>query len=203
MYTVQAEGMGTFAGDAALWTAAGVGSDDPGHEMFGAADPLMYLRYVAVPHLPHQRPDHITGEVNSFFLSCQGPGRVRRHLPGGRPARRPVRRRRRGRGGGRGVAAGVHLHRAALHALPLMPVSHRRIMSLVARPPKHNVTLTCLLLPLQHCLGPDDEFLPLQDSGMAAAQEPVETSASCSYVPSDDAGDGLRQHRGARERRLT
>ena len=54
----------------------------------------------------------------------------------------------------------------------------------------HNVTLTCLLLPLQHCLGPDDEFLPLQDSGMAAAQEPVEASASCSYVPgvSDDAG---------------
>ena len=44
----------------------------------------------------------------------------------------------------------------------------------------HNVTLTCLLLPLQHCLGPDDEFLPLQDGGMAAA--------SCSYVPSDDAG---------------
>ena len=57
MYTGQAEGMGTFAGDAALWAAAGVGSDDPGHEMFGAADPLMYLRYVAsgVSHLPHQR----------------------------------------------------------------------------------------------------------------------------------------------------
>ena len=57
MYTDQAEGMGTFAGDAALWAAAGVGSDDPGHQMFGAADPLMYLRYVAsgVSHLPHQR----------------------------------------------------------------------------------------------------------------------------------------------------
>ena len=54
----------------------------------------------------------------------------------------------------------------------------------------HNVTLTCLLLPLQHCLGPDEEFLPLQDGGMVAAQEPVEASASCSYVPgvSDDAG---------------
>ena len=51
----------------------------------------------------------------------------------------------------------------------------------------HHVTLTCLL-PLQHCLGPDDEFLPLQDGGMVTAQEPVEASASCSYVPSDDAG---------------
>ncbi|XP_025821949.1 agamous-like MADS-box protein AGL104 isoform X3 [Panicum hallii] len=42
MYTDQAEG--TFAGDAALWAAADVGADDPGHQMFGAADPLMYLR---------------------------------------------------------------------------------------------------------------------------------------------------------------
>ena len=45
-----------------------------------------------------------------------------------------------------------------------------------------------MLLTPQHCLGPDDEFLPLQDGGMVAAQEPVEASASCSYAPSDDAG---------------
>ncbi|CAL5013212.1 unnamed protein product [Urochloa decumbens] len=45
MFTDQAEGMGTFAGDAALWAdAAGVGSDDPGHQMFGSSDPLIYLR---------------------------------------------------------------------------------------------------------------------------------------------------------------
>ncbi|KAF8751011.1 hypothetical protein HU200_012308 [Digitaria exilis] len=39
-----------------------------------------------------------------------------------------------------------------------------------------------------HCLGLDEQFIPLQDGGMAAAQEQVEASASCSYVPSDDAG---------------
>ncbi|XP_004973792.1 agamous-like MADS-box protein AGL66 isoform X2 [Setaria italica] len=46
MFTDQqaAEGMGTFAGDAALWAAADVGSDDPGHQMFGGSDPLIYLR---------------------------------------------------------------------------------------------------------------------------------------------------------------
>ncbi|CAO2184079.1 unnamed protein product [Urochloa humidicola] len=46
MFTDQAEGMGTFAGDAALWAAAAadVGSDDPGHQMFSASDPLIYLR---------------------------------------------------------------------------------------------------------------------------------------------------------------
>lgn len=41
-----AEGVGTFAGDAALWAAADLGPDDPGHQMFGGSDPLIYLRYV-------------------------------------------------------------------------------------------------------------------------------------------------------------
>ena len=41
----QAEGMGTFAGDAALWAAGG--GSDPGHQMFDASDPMIYLRYVA------------------------------------------------------------------------------------------------------------------------------------------------------------
>ncbi|KAF8654472.1 hypothetical protein HU200_061661 [Digitaria exilis] len=41
---------------------------------------------------------------------------------------------------------------------------------------------------MPHCLGLDEQFMPLQDGGMAVAQEQVEASASCSYVPSDDAG---------------
>ncbi|TVU05371.1 hypothetical protein EJB05_48530 [Eragrostis curvula] len=47
---------------------------------------------------------------------------------------------------------------------------------------------------MQHCLGlgPDDQFLPMQEGGMAEAaaqeQEPGEASASCSYVPSDETG---------------
>ncbi|KAK3122043.1 hypothetical protein QOZ80_8BG0664400 [Eleusine coracana subsp. coracana] len=47
------------------------------------------------------------------------------------------------------------------------------------------------LMP-QHCLGlgPDDQFLSMDEGGMtmAAAQEQVEASASCSYVPSDETG---------------
>lgn len=65
---------------------------------------------------------------------------------------------------------------------------------------------------LQHCLAPDDEqFLAMQDGrGMVTAhQQQVEASASasasvsCSYVPSDDAGDGLRQRRATGQLRLT
>jgi hypothetical protein len=44
---------------------------------------------------------------------------------------------------------------------------------------------------MQNCLVPDDEFLAMPDGGgMVAPQEQaVEAStASCSYVPSDDAG---------------
>lgn len=52
-------------------------------------------------------------------------------------------------------------------------------------------------LLLQHCLVPDEQFLPMQDGGggmVAAHQKQVEASAtasasaSCSYVPSDDTG---------------
>ncbi|KAG2579568.1 hypothetical protein PVAP13_6NG269632 [Panicum virgatum] len=152
MHTDQAEGMGTFAGDAALWAAAGVGSDDPGHQMFGAADPLMYLR--------DQDVYDATSQVTRLH---------------GDPC-----------AGGGGEAADAEAEAEAW----LQAYTCTELLS-----------TPFPLMP--HCLGPDDEFLPLQDSSMAAAQEPVETSASCSYVPSDDAGDGLRQHRGARERRLT
>ena len=45
MKTEEGGGMGTFAGDAAaLW-----GSDDgqnPGHQIFGGTDPMIYLRHV-------------------------------------------------------------------------------------------------------------------------------------------------------------
>lgn len=77
MFTDQqaAEGMGTFAGDAALWAAADVGSDDPGHQMFGGSDPLIYLRYVH-DLLPRQhraarrRQCKHARHRKLFFLSC-------------------------------------------------------------------------------------------------------------------------------------
>ncbi|KAG2584700.1 hypothetical protein PVAP13_6KG337700 [Panicum virgatum] len=137
MYTGQAEGMGTFAGDAALWTAAGVGSDDPGHEMFGAADPLMYLR--------DQDVYDATSQVAGLHGDpCAAAGEAEAEAEAWRQA------------------TCTELLSTLIPAtpFPLMP----------------------------HCLGPDDEFLPLQDGGMAAAQEPVEALASCSYAPSDDAG---------------
>ncbi|XP_066353644.1 uncharacterized protein [Miscanthus floridulus] len=79
-----------------------------------------------VLHVPDRRAGGVhvptpSLELRSLSPSSQGPaGRVRRHLPAGPPARRAVRgrirRQRRRRGGG--VAAGVLLHRAALHAHP-------------------------------------------------------------------------------------
>ncbi|PUZ52028.1 hypothetical protein GQ55_6G237800 [Panicum hallii var. hallii] len=139
-YTDQAEG--TFAGDAALWAAADVGADDPGHQMFGAADPLMYLRdqdvYDATSQVAglHGEPCAAGGEAADAEAEAEA---------------------------WRQAYTCTELHSTLIPStpFPLMP----------------------------HCLGPDDEFLPLQDDGgMAAAQEPVEASASCSYVPSDDAG---------------
>lgn len=45
---------------------------------------------------------------------------------------------------------------------------------------------------MQHCLGPDDQYLPAMQPEMvpAAAQDQVEASASCSYTmpTSDDTG---------------
>uniref|UniRef100_J3MU36 MADS-box domain-containing protein n=1 Tax=Oryza brachyantha TaxID=4533 RepID=J3MU36_ORYBR len=88
MYVNQADGLATFGGDAAMWGPDG--GADPGHSIFGASDPLIYLR------------DHDVYDANS-----------------------------------------------------------------------------------QHCLGPEDQYLSMEQ-GMVAQQEPVEASASCSYVPSDE-----------------
>ncbi|XP_066353649.1 uncharacterized protein [Miscanthus floridulus] len=99
-----AEGMAAFAGDAP--TAHAVGR----------------RRQRRGPIRP-RRPPHVVVRccIRRPVHLPQGPaGRVRRHLPAGPPARRAVRgrirRQRRRRGGG--VAAGVLLHRAALHAHP-------------------------------------------------------------------------------------
>ncbi|XP_025821947.1 uncharacterized protein LOC112897767 isoform X1 [Panicum hallii] len=108
MYTDQAEG--TFAGDAALWAAADVGADDPGHQMFGAADPLMYLRYVAC--LTRRiSADRITGEL--FLALVPGTRTCTTRPPRwpgctatrARPAARPPTPRRRPRRGGRRTPA--------------------------------------------------------------------------------------------------
>lgn len=46
----QVEGMGTFAGNGALWIADEGSS--PGHQMFGSSDPMIYLRYTQMPPEP-------------------------------------------------------------------------------------------------------------------------------------------------------
>ena len=46
VHPAQAEGMGAFAGDAALW--ASDGGPGAAHHMFGATDPMIYLRYTDV-----------------------------------------------------------------------------------------------------------------------------------------------------------
>ncbi|RCV31647.1 hypothetical protein SETIT_6G194800v2 [Setaria italica] len=133
MFTDQqaAEGMGTFAGDAALWAAADVGSDDPGHQMFGGSDPLIYLSR-------DQDVYDATSQADADADAWREEYTCTELLSGLIPAT----------------------------PFPLMP----------------------------HWLVPDDEFLPMPDGGgggggMVAAQEQVEAStASCSYVPSDDAG---------------
>uniref|UniRef100_A0A0E0EMP7 MADS-box domain-containing protein n=1 Tax=Oryza meridionalis TaxID=40149 RepID=A0A0E0EMP7_9ORYZ len=56
MYVSQADGMGTFGGDAAMWGPDG--GADPGHPMFSASDPLIYLR------------DHNVYDANSQAYTC-------------------------------------------------------------------------------------------------------------------------------------
>ena len=48
VHPAQAEGMGSFAGDAALWATEG--GPNAGHHIFGATDPMIYLRYVRTLH---------------------------------------------------------------------------------------------------------------------------------------------------------
>ncbi|XP_034599642.1 agamous-like MADS-box protein AGL104 [Setaria viridis] len=145
MFTDQqaAEGMGTFAGDAALWAAADVGSDDPGHQMFGGSDPLIYLRdqdvYDATSQVAGLHGDPCAAAAGEADADAWREEYTCTELLSGLIPATPF---------------------------PLMP----------------------------HWLVPDDEFLPMPDGGsggggMVAAQEQVEAStASCSYVPSDDAG---------------
>lgn len=120
----------------------------------------------------------------------------RRRGGGGRGGVRRRRRRRRPRRRRRRVEAGVHLHRAALHAHPhhAVPPHAGELLStatVVAMIGGEDELLTishALRVPLlQHCLGPEDQYLSMEHGMVAAAQEPVEAStASCSYVPSDE-----------------
>ncbi|EEE68917.1 hypothetical protein OsJ_27780 [Oryza sativa Japonica Group] len=125
MYVSQADGLATFGGDAAMWGPDG--GADPGHPMFSASDPLIYLR------------DHDVYDANSQVAG----------LHGGDPAT---------------VVAMIGGEDE------LLTISH------------------ALRVPLlQHCLGPEDQYLSMEHGMVAAAQEPVEAStASCSYVPSDE-----------------
>uniref|UniRef100_A0A0E0QKM0 MADS-box domain-containing protein n=1 Tax=Oryza rufipogon TaxID=4529 RepID=A0A0E0QKM0_ORYRU len=56
MYVSQADGLATFGGDAAMWGPDG--GADPGHPMFSASDPLIYLR------------DHDVYDANSQAYTC-------------------------------------------------------------------------------------------------------------------------------------
>ncbi|XP_062195781.1 agamous-like MADS-box protein AGL66 [Phragmites australis] len=132
----QAEGMGTFAGDAALWAAGG--GSDPGHQMFDASDPLIYLR-----------------DQDVYDATSQVPG-----LHGDPCAAGPS------AGGECDAEAWREAYTCTELLSTLIPATPFPLMT--------------------HCLGPDDQFLPMQE-GMLA-QEQVEASASCSYVPSDETG---------------
>nr|CAX11684.1 MADS62 protein [Oryza sativa Japonica Group] len=125
MYVSQADGLATFGGDAAMWGPDG--GADPGHPMFSASDPLIYLR------------DHDVYDANSQ------------------------------------VAGG---HAAAADAWRQAYTCTELLSTLIPTTP----------FPLMpHCLGPEDQYLSMEHGMVAAAQEPVEAStASCSYVPSDE-----------------
>uniref|UniRef100_A0A0D9X998 MADS-box domain-containing protein n=1 Tax=Leersia perrieri TaxID=77586 RepID=A0A0D9X998_9ORYZ len=142
MYVSQADGMGTFGGDAAMW-APDVGAD-PGHQMFGASDPLIYLR------------DHDVYDANSHVAGL--------HAAAGGEAAACV----------GDVAAGDDAWRQEYTCTELLS-------TLIPTTP----------FPIMpHCLGAEEQYLSMEEQGMvaaAAAQETVEAStASCSYVPSDE-----------------
>uniref|UniRef100_A0A0E0LWC4 MADS-box domain-containing protein n=1 Tax=Oryza punctata TaxID=4537 RepID=A0A0E0LWC4_ORYPU len=150
MYVNQADGMGTFGGDAAMWGPDG--GADPGHPMFSASDPLIYLR------------DHDVYDANSQVAG----------LHGGDPC---------AAGGGAAAAAGcvddiAGGHAAAADAWRQAYTCTELLSTLIPTTP----------FPLMpHCLGPEDQYLSMEHGMVAAAQEPMEAStASCSYVPSDE-----------------
>ncbi|BAT06046.1 Os08g0494100 [Oryza sativa Japonica Group] len=153
MYVSQADGLATFGGDAAMWGPDG--GADPGHPMFSASDPLIYLR------------DHDVYDANSQVAG----------LHGGDPC---------AAGGAAAAAAAVGCvdddvaggHAAAADAWRQAYTCTELLSTLIPTTP----------FPLMpHCLGPEDQYLSMEHGMVAAAQEPVEAStASCSYVPSDE-----------------
>uniref|UniRef100_I1QJS1 MADS-box domain-containing protein n=1 Tax=Oryza glaberrima TaxID=4538 RepID=I1QJS1_ORYGL len=153
MYVSQADGLATFGGDAAMWGPDG--GADPGHPMFSASDPLIYLR------------DHDVFDANSQVAG----------LHGGDPC---------AAGGAAAAAAAVGCvdddvaggHAAAADAWRQAYTCTELLSTLIPTTP----------FPLMpHCLGPEDQYLSMEHGMVAAAQEPVEAStASCSYVPSDE-----------------
>uniref|UniRef100_A0A0E0AX10 MADS-box domain-containing protein n=1 Tax=Oryza glumipatula TaxID=40148 RepID=A0A0E0AX10_9ORYZ len=183
MYVSQADGLATFGGDAAMWGPDG--GADPGHPMFSASDPLIYLR------------DHDVYDANSQVAG----------LHGGDPC---------AAGGAAAAAAAVGCvdddiaggHAAAADAwrqaytctellstlipttpFPLMPLlSTATVVAMIGGEDELLTISHALRVPLlQHCLGPEDQYLSMEHGMVAAAQEPVEAStASCSYVPSDE-----------------
>nr|ASZ79973.1 MADS62 [Bambusa multiplex] len=139
VHPIQAEGMGTFGGDTALW--ASEGGSNPGHQIFGASDPLIYLR------------DQDVYDANSQVAGLNGDPCAA--------------------AGGACVDAGSQAEawRQAYTCTELLS-------TLIPTTP----------FPLMpHCLGPDELYLQTMQQGMVA-QEQVEASASCSYVPSDETG---------------
>ncbi|KAL5220508.1 hypothetical protein ABZP36_025221, partial [Zizania latifolia] len=142
MYMSQAEGMGTFGGEAAMWDPDG--GADPGHSMFGASDPLIYLR------------DHGVYDANSQVAGLHH---------GGDPCA----------AGGAACVDGVAGGHAAADVWRQEYTCTELLATLIPTTP----------FPLMpHCLAPEDQYLSMHQ-GMVA-QEQVEASASCSYVPSDE-----------------
>ncbi|KAM0909602.1 hypothetical protein ACQ4PT_014713 [Festuca glaucescens] len=144
VHPAQAEGMGSFASDAALWAAEG--GPNAGHHIFGATDPMIYLR------------DQEVYDANSQVAGLHGGG--------GDPC-----------GGASDVAGSSSQADAWRQAYTCTEL----LSTLIPNAP----------FPLmQHCLGPDDQYLPAMQPEMvvpAAAQDQVEASASCSYnMPTSD-----------------
>ncbi|CAO2207126.1 unnamed protein product [Urochloa humidicola] len=161
MFTDQAEGMGTFAGDAALWAAGGgVGSDDPGHQMFGATDPLIYLRdqdvYDATSQVAGLHGDPCAaagGEVDADAEAWQEAYTCTELLSTLIPVTPPF---------------------SLMPDEQFLPLIQDGGGGVVAAQEQAEASATCSYVP---------------GGGMVAAQEQAEASASCSYVPSsDDAG---------------
>ncbi|CAM0948112.1 unnamed protein product [Alopecurus aequalis] len=132
VHPAQTDGMGGFAGDAGLW--ASEGGPNASHHMFGATDPMIYLR------------DQDVYDANSQVAGLHG---------------------------GADPSSQADAWRQAYTCTELLS-------TLIPTTP----------FPLmQHCLGPDDQYLPAMQSEMvpAATQDQVEASASCSYnMPTTD-----------------